>query len=138
MPKKWDTHMIMICKHTYAFVCYQAYGDAMMHLWLCFALVMLVPIPHVGYILFWIYSSCKLIEVNSNIMIIQKVHWIWANSLIIHEIVCIQRISLILIFLAIVYLPFTKSKVSLTTLCWECIIYQVKSLLPHLNLERTY
>ena len=105
----------------------QAYENAMMHLWLCFALVMLILIPHVECILFWIYNSCKLVKISSNAMIAQKVHWIWANSLIIHEIVYIQRISLILIFLTIVYLPFAKSEVSLTTLCWECIIYQVKS-----------
>ena len=90
------------------FVCYQAHEDAMMHLWLCFALVMLMLIPHVRCILFWIYNSCKLVEVSSNAMIVQKVHWIWANSLIIHEIVCIQRISLILIFLTIIYLAFAK------------------------------
>ena len=32
MPKKWDMHMIMICKQTYVmhFICNQAHGDAMM------------------------------------------------------------------------------------------------------------
>ena len=102
--------MIVICKQTYAmqFVWYYAHEDAMMCFWLCFTLVKLMLIPHVECTFFWIYNSCKLVEVNSNIMIVQKVHWIWANSLIIHEIVCIQWISLTLIFLTIIYLPFAK------------------------------
>ena len=127
--------MIVICKQTYTmhFVYYYTYEDAMMCFWLCFTLVKLMLIPHIECILFWIYNFCKLVKVSSNTMIVQKVHWIWANSLIIHEIVCIQWISLILTFLTIVYLPFAKSEVSLTTLCWECIIYQVKSCLSHIN-----
>ena len=32
----------------------------------------------------------------------------WANSLIFHEIMCIQQISLTLIFITIIYLPFAK------------------------------
>ena len=32
----------------------------------------------------------------------------WANSLIIHEIMCIQQISLTSIFLTIIYFPFAK------------------------------
>ena len=115
--------MIVICKQTYTmhFVCYQSYGDVIMHflwcyaqedimmrLWLCFALVMLILIPHVGCVFSWINNSCKLLEVSSNAMIVQKVHWMWANSLIIHEIVCIQWISLILTFLTIVYLSCAK------------------------------
>ena len=106
---KNETHIIVICKQTYVmhFVHYHAHKDASMCLWLCFTLVMLVLIPHIRCILFWIYNSCKLVEISFNAMVIQKVHWIWANSLIIHEIVCIQRISLTSIFMTIIYLPFT-------------------------------
>ena len=68
--------MIVICKQTHAmhFVYYQSHGDVMMRLWLCFALLMLMPIPLVGCIFFWIYNSCKLLfsKVSSNAMIVQK------------------------------------------------------------------
>ena len=84
----------------------------------------------IHYLHCWWWFECifswRLVEVSSNVMIVQKVHWIWANSLIIHEIVCIQRISLILIFMTIIYLPFAKSEVSLTILCWERIFTKWK------------
>ena len=70
----------------------------------------------IHYLHCWWWFECifswRLVEVSSNVMIVQKVHWIWANSLIIHEIVCIQQISLTSIFLTIVYLPFAKSEAS--------------------------
>ena len=87
----------------------QAYENAMMHLWFCFALVMLMLIPHARCILFWIYNSCKLLFMKSILM-----QWLyrsslnWANSLIFHEIICIQQISIILIFMTLIYLPFAK------------------------------
>ena len=46
----------------------------------------------------------------------------WANSLIIHEIMCIQQISLTLIFLTIIYFPFAK----------------VRSIINHLMLRVYY
>ena len=105
--------MIVICKQTYAmqFIWYYAHEDAMMSFRLYFTLMMLMLmlIPHARCILFWIYNSCKLLFLKSVPM-----QWLyrsslsWANSLIIHEIVCIQRISLIFIFLTIIYLPFAK------------------------------
>ena len=54
------------------FVCYQAHEDTMMRSWLCFALVMLKLIPYIGCVFFWIYNSCKLIEISFNAMILQK------------------------------------------------------------------
>ena len=104
-------HMIVICKQTYAmqFVWYYMHEDAMMCFWLCFTLVKLMLIPHVECIFFWIYNSCKLLFLKSVLM-----QWFyrsslsWINSLIIHEIVCIQKISLTLIFMTIIYCPFTK------------------------------
>ena len=105
--------MIVICKQTYAmqFIWYYAHEDAMMSFRLYFTLMMLMLmlIPHARCILFWIYNSCKLLFLKSVPM-----QWLyrsslsWANSLIIHEIVCIQQISLTSIFLTIIYFPFAK------------------------------
>ena len=112
--------------------------------WICISLMMLMLIPHVRCILFWIYNSCKLLfsknllKLALNMMIVQKVYYNFKNSSLYHEVVCFQRIPLILIFMTLIYLPFTKSDESLTTICWEHIIYQVKSWLSHLNLGRIH
>ena len=96
-------------------------------------LIVLVLIPYVGCISFWIW---KLIKVSFSLVIIQKVHYNLAYSSIYHEVICIQWISLILFFMTIIYLSFVKSEVSLTTLHWKYIIYQVKSWISHLNSGR--
>ena len=123
--------MIVICKQTYAmqFTWYYAHEDAMMSFRLYFTLMMLMLmlIPHARCILFWIYNSCKLLFLKSVPM-----QWLyrsslsWANSLIFHEIMCIQQISITSIFLTIVYLPLAKSEASLTTLYWECVMLFTK------------
>ena len=85
-------------------------------------------------IFFWI--SWRLVEVSSNIMIVQKVHWTWANSSIIHKIVCIQRLSLILIFHDSHLFVIRKVRGIVNHLMLRANFYQVKSWLSHLNLGR--
>ena len=132
--------MIVICKQTYAmqFTWYYAHEDAMMSFRLYFTLMMLMLIPYARCILFWIYNSCKLLFLKSVL-----IQWLyrnslnWTNSLIFHEIMCIQQISLTSIFMTIIYLPFTKVRSIVNHLLLRVNFYQVKSWLSHLNLGRT-
>ena len=61
-------------------------------------------------------------------MIVQKVYYDFKNSSLYHEVVYIQRIPLILIFMTIIYSPFSKSDESLTILYWERIILPSEEL----------
>ena len=133
--------MIVICKQTYAmqFICYYAHEDAMICFWLCFTLVKLMLILHVECIFFWIYNSCKLLffEVSSNAMIVQK--FIKLSKFFNHSWDSVHSTNLTNFdFLWLSFICHSqRSEVSLTTLCWEYIIYQVKSWLPNINLGRT-
>ena len=77
-----------------------------------------------------------LLKLVFNMIIVQKVYWIWANSSIIHKIVCIQRISLILIFHDSHLFVIRKVRGVINHLMLRAYFYQVKSWLSHLTLGR--
>ena len=71
---------------------------------------LIVMIPRIGCIIFWICNSWKLVEVSFSMVIVKK-YINLSKFIIYHEIMCIQRISLILIFMIVIYLPFVKVRI---------------------------